>query len=184
MITRTCTIFEKQPLGRALLASGLAMSFASAAFSVEALHGPEFGETLWMMHSEQTPNDTVKHTERFANIDAPIPVPIPGGMPFATLRYRDNIGTGQRSFAADQRVGLGFLHHPAEGDPAWRAEVSRSGLWSVKGALWGRVIVNLLKPYPWLKLRPSDSMSSWFGIHGIATSKKNIRWIPEFAWIR
>ena len=184
MVTRTSTIFEKQTIALALFAGGLAIWFTTAAFSVESLQGPEFGEALWVTHSEQTPNDTVTHTQRFANIDAPIPAPIPGAMPFATFRYHDNIGPGRRRFLADQRIGLGFLHHAAEGDPAWRVDVSRSGLWSVRGDLWARFIVNLVKPYPWFKLRASDAVSSWVGIHGIANGKKNIRWIPEFAWIR
>lgn len=175
--------FYLRPKNRTGLAAGLWLLVSTTAFSVESLHGPELGEALWMTTSKQTPSDTAVHKERFANIDIPVPLALPLGMPFATIQYRDTTGSPTRRFAADQRVGLGFLHHPGEGDPAWRVDVSRSGLWSVQGALWARLIVNLLKPYPWLKLRPSDTVNSWIGVHGIDTGHKKIRLIPEFAWI-
>ena len=184
MMTRPFYYCQKQTSTRAFRVAGLCLLASTKALSVEVLQGPVLGETIWTTNSEQSPKDSVVVKEHFANIDVPIPLALPMGMPFATIRYRDTTGFPNHRFTADQRVGLGLLHHSAEGDPAWRVDVSRSGLWAVQGTLWARAIVNLAKPYPWLKLRPSDSVYSWFGLHSISAVHKKTRWIPEFAWIR
>ena len=164
--------------------AGLLVFISCTAYSTEPLHGPEVGDIAWAAKSGSTADHSGVVNERFASLDVPIPAALPIGMPFATLRYRDRTSPNNPHFAVEQHLGVGLIHHPGEGDPAWRLDVDHVGLWSVEGASWTRFIVNLVKPYPWLKLSPSDTMSSWIGLHAIKSGNKPIRWIPEFAWSR
>jgi hypothetical protein len=88
-------------------------------------------------------------------------------------------------FAQDERFGIGFLHHAAEGDPAWRAEFSRLGKLNGQPALNTRLIANLIKPFPGLKLRPSDQVLSWIGMNYLHREYDHSPLIiPEFSWYR
>jgi hypothetical protein len=171
----------KWPLGRL---AGLCVFISCTAYSTEPLHGPEVGDTVWSEKSLSTASHSGVVNERFASLDVPIPAALPIGMPFATLRYRDRTSPDTPHFSVDQHLGVGLIHHPGEGDPAWRLDVEHVGLWSVEGVSWTRFIVNLVKPYPWLKLSPSDTVSSWIGLHAIKSGNKPVWWIPEFAWSR
>ena len=111
-------------------------------------------------------------------------------MPFATIRYNDLITDAE--FVSDQRLGVGLIHHPAEGDPAWRLDAARVGTANEIPAVTGKFSINLVKLFPWLKLRPSDNVTSWAGVHyahlpddqSPGPLKNKSVWIPEFAWIR
>ena len=85
---------------------------------------------------------------------------------------------------SNQKFGLGFLHHAAEGDPEWRLEMARVGSAASKPALWGRMLLNIGKAYPWLKLDHSDELTSWIGFNAVGDDRRKTLWFPEFAWIR
>jgi hypothetical protein len=121
--------------------------------------------------------------ERRLVVDVPIPVALWMTMPFFTVRYEDQMTAD--IFQADQRFGLGLLHHAAEGEPAWRIDLNRIGTWNHKPAIHARTLFNLVKAAPALRLRPSDTTYSWVGINvlKLPESGKTL-FIPELAWSR
>jgi hypothetical protein len=157
----------------------------------EPLRGPELGWTSWRNISEVTPATGANVSQRIERlererrlvVDAPIPVALWMTMPFVTVRYEDQMAAD--IFRADQRFGFGLLHHAAEGEPAWRIDLSRIGTWNHKPAIHARTLFNLVKAAPALRLRPSDTTYSWVGINvlKLPASGKTL-FIPELAWSR
>jgi hypothetical protein len=155
-------------------------------YAIEPLRGPEVGQD-WRRNpdadDEREPYG--KSIERTLSADVPIPVAIGASMPFVTLRYRDHVRAHlEPTFVSDQKYGLGLLHHADEGDPAWRIEAIRVGSAASTPGLWGRVILNLGKAYPWLKLDHTDDLTAWIGINAVGDDRRKALWFPEFAWIR
>lgn len=157
----------------------------------EPLRGPELGWTSWRNTSEVTPATGANVSQRIERlererrlvVDAPIPVALWMTMPFLTIRYEDQMAAD--IFRADQRIGVGLLHHAAEGEPAWRIDLSRIGTWNHKPGIHARTLFNLVKAAPALRLRPSDTTYSWVGINvlKLPASGKTL-FIPELAWSR
>ena len=156
---------------------------SSMAGAVEPLAGPVVGTRRWRTTTADV-NTYHVTDERFIQADIPIPVRAGMSMPFATLRYLDNIDDNSRTLARDQRLGIGFLHHSSEGDPAWRIDIARLGQFDAKPAAVTRLTANLLKPLPWLRLRPSDYARSWAGIYYVNRFSKAPLIIPEISWYR
>ena len=159
--------------------------------AVEPLKGPEVGIALLQQttQSAQVNSNLTKTNHSYArqrrlDVDIPIPVALWIAMPFANLHYLDRAGDADFNFQSDQRYGVGLLHHAAEGDPAWRFEINRTGALYESPGAWTRFIFNLAKRIPALKLRPSDQTLSWIGINAISANQQNTLWIPEIAWSR
>jgi len=169
---------------RTLALTGFLSTPCAIGYAVEPLSGPEIGQSWWTAShgSDASKQDTAY--ERYANFDVPIPTAVLSAMPFATFRYIDLNAPQSPRYQADQRIGLGLLHHAAEGDPAWRLDVIRGGTWTSTPSFWARAIVNLAKPYAWLKPRPSDTVFSWLGINTVHKNGARALMIPEFAWTR
>ena len=163
---------------------GLLLTQSTPAYSVEPLSGPEIGQSWWTGSSDSASTDKTTSHERHANIDIPIPTAIGVTMPFATFRYIDRDSSKSPRYDADQQVGIGLMHHSAEGDPAWRFDAARGGVWAAAPSLWTRAIVNLAKPFSWIKPRPSDTVFSWLGVNILQKRGNKNLIIPEFAWIR
>jgi hypothetical protein len=157
-----------------------------SAMAIEPLRGPEVGQDWRRNPDENDDQETPgKSRERYLKADIPIPMALGPGMPFLTMRYRDHVNTDQLpTFVSDQKIGVGMLHHAAEGDPAWRAEVSRVGSFSSQPATWSRCLFNLAKTYPSLKLEAADELASWIGVNAVSDDRGKTLWFPEFAWIR
>ncbi len=165
--------------------------FSTRLSASEPLRGPELGWTSWRNISEDTPSTGANASQRSERIererrlivDVPIPVALWMTMPFLTVRYEDHMAVD--FFRADQRFGIGLLHHAAEGEPAWRIDLNRIGTWNHKPAIHARTLFNLVKAAPALRLRPSDTTYSWVGINvlKLPESGKTL-FIPELAWSR
>ena len=165
--------------------------FSTRLSASEPLRGPELGWTSWRNISEDTAStganasqtSELMERERRLVVDVPIPVALWMTMPFFTVRYEDQMTAD--IFQADQRFGLGLLHHAAEGEPAWRIDLNRIGTWNHKPAIHARTLFNLVKAAPALRLRPSDTTYSWVGINvlKLPESGKTL-FIPELAWSR
>lgn len=159
--------------------------------AAEPLQGPEFRWSIWNNdHPGGQPNssgDTSTHVKvtkrRSVSIDAPIPIALWQTMPFLKTEYGDQLSDSV--FQAEQRLGFGLLHHAAEGEPAWRFELIRLGLWGHQPGIQGRYIFNLVKYFPTLRLRPSDLTYSWLGLNTIRLPKSGtVLVIPELVWSR
>ena len=156
------------------------------AYGVEPLQGPVVGYKTVKTVSA-TPNSTkeTEASERFANLDIPIPIALGSTMPFALIRHRDLTQTNApRHYTSDERVGLGLLHHAAEGEPAFRVEISRIGRAQNEAYTWSRALVNTGKFIPWLRLDSGDDLTSWIGANYLSKWESAGLWIPEFAWQR
>ena len=157
----------------------------------EPLRGPELGWYTWRPDSSPGADGAVAGSEKSGrlgkehrlSVDAPIPVALWLAMPFFTMRYEDQLTTNV--FKTDQRFGVGFLHHAAEGEPAWRLDMVRLGNWANKPGLHARCQFNLIKSVPTLRLRASDTAYSWLGLSALKlpNSAKTI-FIPELSWSR
>lgn len=159
--------------------------------AAEPLQGPEVRWSIWNIADAggqpNLPGNTsaqAKITKRRSlTIDAPIPIALWQTMPFLKTEYADQLSGSV--FQAEQRLGIGLLHHAAEGEPAWRFELIRLGLWGHQPGTQGRYIFNLVKYFPMLRLRPSDSTYSWLGLNTIRLPKSGeVVVIPELAWSR
>lgn len=151
--------------------------------AVEPLSGPMVGARNWRTTLE-TSKENDLNVERLFEADIPLPVRAGMMMPFATIRYLDQQSRLHHKFSQDQRFGIGFLHHSPEGDPAWRVDFTRIGRATDRPATSTRVIANLLKPFPAVKLRPSDDIRSWVGLNYLSRRTKPPVIIPEVAWHR
>lgn len=164
---------------------------SAALDAAEPLRGPEVTYTVWQHNSEpkvtgnqsgpKSKNKSLTH-QRTLNLDIPIPVPLWIAMPFMTTRYLDR--TNEKGFGSDQKYGVGLLHHAAEGDPAWRAELERLGSIPSRPAHHSRFIVNLVKYIPSLRLRPSDTTFSWTGFNVFWKPHHKTLLVPEVGWTR
>ena len=164
---------------------------ATKLSAAEALRGPQVGWATWRMdHSQQedqSPDQTRRNSspeqQRHLYLDIPIPVALWLAMPFATVRYEDQLVSG--NFRSDPRYGIGLLHHAAEGDPAWRLDLTRIGPWNKQPSINARYLFNLVKTMPALRLRPSDTTYSWLGVNvlKLPVSGRTLL-IPEIAWSR
>jgi hypothetical protein len=156
------------------------------AYGVEPLQGPVVGyKTVKTVYA--TPNATreTETRERFANLDIPIPVALGSTMPFALIRHLDSISAEvPHDYKSDDRVGLGLLHHAAEGEPEFRAEISRVGRTRYTAYTWSRALMNTGKFLPWLRLDSSDDLRSWLGLNYLSKWESSGLLIPEFAWQR
>lgn len=159
--------------------------------AAEPLQGPEVSWSIWNNdHAGAQPNlpdnssTQAKVTKRRTlSIDVPIPIALWQTMPFLKTEYGDQLSGNV--FQAEQRLGFGLLHHAAEGEPAWRIELIRLGLWGHQPGIQGRYIFNLVKYLPMLRLRPSDMTYSWLGLNTIRLPKSGeLLVIPELAWSR
>ncbi len=160
------------------------LGMASFATAAEPLAGPIVGSRWWKIPREAgNPND-VQTQERLIEADIPVPIKAGIAMPFLTLRYRERRAPKSANLSQDQRFGVGFLHHAAEGDPAWRADFIRFGRTDLSPSFNSRLIANLIKPFPWMKLRPSDNILSWVGINYLTRSHSRPLIIPELSWYR
>ena len=172
------------------LAIFIGVFFLGTVYAAEPLRGPE-ASFMWWRENLKIAAAEASHTEtdnykavsqRTLSVDIPVPIALWVAMPFFTIRYADrNSSTG---FVSDQRYGIGMLHHAAEGDPAWRLDFSRIGTLRGKAATRSRLILNLVKPFPRLRLRPSDTTFSWIAINALSMPGKKPLWIPEIAWSR
>lgn len=160
-------------------------------FGAEPLKGPEFAHTTWLQKSEGTENSTAsaKNEKKISTIrhrrltsDLPIPLALWVAMPFVSLKLEDFFVAGR--YLVDQSVGLGLLHHAAEGDPAWRVEFYRVGAWTTRPVTRSRALFNLVKYFPAFRLRPSDTTFSWLGLNSLTLSNGKTIFIPELAWTR
>lgn len=168
------------------------LGISSAALeAAEPLRGPEFTYAVWQQNSEpkttvtqsgSTPKNKSLTNQRTLKLDVPVPVALWIAMPFVTARYLDRTNT--HGFGSEQKYGVGFLHHAAEGDPAWRLDVERLGHIRVQPAQHVRFIVNLVKQLPSLRLRPSDTTLSWTGLNVFWKPRHKTLLVPELAWTR
>ena len=162
----------------------------------EPLRGPEVGGQLWRAVSSSSDSSSTNGSEsnslskkqlvknRFFNADIPLPVPLWIAMPFSTIRLRDRSVETTPAYFSDNKIGLGLLHHAAEGDPAWRLDVARGGPINATPSVRTRLIASLIKPFPWLRIRPSDNVYSWVGLNYVSRPDERALLIPEFAWYR
>lgn len=168
-----------------------------ALYASEPLRGPESGLRWWLQKSSKAlPKDSpvadftndsqpqIMKRDRFLDADIPIPMPLWVGMPFATLRIKDRIESTSSRYLSDHKIGIGLLHHAAEGDPSWRIELTRQGPINKRPSVLTRAITSLIKPFPWLRIRASDNIQSWVGVNYVSRQMAKELFIPEFAWIR
>ena len=165
-------------------------SWSLIGFGAEPLKGPEFAYTGWRRNfaRAEAVDDSKKNTravttiQRRLSADIPIPLALWVVMPFASLDHEDLVVDGK--YLVDQRAGIGVLHHAAEGDPAWRIEVQRLGVWTTRPTVRSRAIFNLVKHFPSLRLRPSDTTFAWLGLNSLTLTNGQTMFIPELAWTR
>jgi hypothetical protein len=155
----------------------------SSVNAVEPLAGPAVGARWWKERPRGASTQT-ESRERLFDADIPVPISAVVGMPFLTVRYRDHAQIGGSETLRDERYGGGLMHHAAEGEPAWRFDMVRLGGFTHRPSTHTRIIGNLSKRYPWLKLRPSDELSSWIGLHVIHRTHQRPLMIPELSWQR
>lgn len=165
------------------------LGFWSATLdAAEPLRGPEVTSAVWQQNSgpEAASSQTVKNKflthQRSLYLDIPIPLALRVAMPFLTTRYLDR--NDQRGFGSDQRYGMGLLHHAAEGDPAWRLDFERLGPITARPAHHSRLIINLVKYFTSLRLRPSDTTFSWTGLNVFGKPGHKTLIVPELGWTR
>lgn len=183
--------FCYQLFQRGVLAFGIVLSFSTHA--AEPLSGPVVGQTWWKVegpNNSYSSNSSTSNThtaiikQRQLALDIPVPVNLAIAMPFVLLRHMDRSTTWIPRYSDSQELALGLLHHPAEGEPAWRVEASRLGAFRNSPLLKIRTIGSLSKPFPGLKLRPSDSLFSWIGFSYFSGKNYRSQLIPEIAWKR
>lgn len=152
--------------------------------AAEPLRGPELKFQGWTEKDNENSDAPRWARERSFNADIPIPVPLWIAMPYATLRLSDRETAGDPHYLSDHKLGLGLLHHAAEGDPAWRLDIIRGGPPNSRPSLRSRFIASLIKPFPWLRIRPSDNVVSWLGLNYLTRPSATSLVIPELAWYR